>query len=232
MSRDSERRTLRDAAGAARFLSPVYGLLERALNDALRYDPATRQQLAEHKGRVLAVECLRPPVSAYFLFTAEGVEIYDACETTVDAAIRAGALGLLRQLAAEHPEVAPAGGDVQVSGDTRFVQDIVRIARDIDVDWEEPLARIVGDVAARQVGELVRGFAGFLKRTATSLRHDGEDYLRYELDLLPSRLAVREFLRDIDDLRFDADRVEARFDALRRRLDALDGKRKGEGRHA
>lgn len=224
-SRDpGEKSTLRDSATANSLLAPVLGLLERAINDALRYDPATRQRLAAHKGRVLAIECRQPPVSAYFLLTADGVEIYDSCETTIDATIRAGAIGLLRQLAAERPDVAPAGGDVQVVGDARFVQDIVRIARDVDIDWEEPLARIVGDVAARQVGELLRGAADFLKRAAGSLRRDGEDFLRHELAIFPSKQAMREFLRDIDELRLDTDRAAARVAALRARADRLAGR--------
>lgn len=222
MSRDPrDRPSLRDTATGTSVFAPVLALLERALNDALRYDPATRQRLAAHKGRVLAIECRQPPVNAYFLFTAEGVEIYDSCETEVDATIRAGAIGLLRQLAAERPDIAPAGGDVQVAGDARFVQEIVKIARDVDIDWEEPLARIVGDVAARQVGELLRGAATFFMRATTSLKRDGEDFLRHELSLFPPKQAMREFLTDIDELRLDTDRVAARIAALRARADAL-----------
>lgn len=217
---------LRDSA-ASSLMAPIYSLLERALNDALRYDPATRQRLAAHKGRVLSIECLQPPVAAYFLFTAEGVEIYDRCETSIDGGIRAGAIGLLRQLAAEHPDVAPAGGGVQVSGDARFVQEVVAIARDIDIDWEEPLARIVGDVAARQMGELLRGAASFMTRAFSSLRRDGEDFLRHELAMFPPKQALREFLRDIDDVRLDSDRLQARMQAIRARIAALQQKTGG-----
>ncbi|MFZ5724479.1 MAG: ubiquinone biosynthesis accessory factor UbiJ [Pseudomonadota bacterium] len=228
---DTPRRTfsprgssLRDSASAVGLMAPVYALIERGINDALRYDPATKQRLAAHRGRVLAIECLQPPLNAYFLFTVDGVEIYDACETDVDATIRAGAIGLLRQLASEHPEVAPAGGGIEVAGDARFVQEIVKIARDVDIDWEEPLARILGDVAARQIGDLLRGATAFLRRSADSLRRSGEDYLRHELGVFPSKHAVREFLRDVDELRLDTDRAAARLAAARARIDALGGK--------
>ena len=218
------RGNLRESASAGSVMAPLYAVIERGINDALRYDPATRQRIAAHAGRVLAIDCRQPPLRAWFLFTGEGsIELYDSCETEVDATIRAGALGLLRQLAAERPDIAPAGGDVQVEGDTRFVQDVVRIARDIDIDWEEPLARILGDVAARQVGDLLRGAAGFLRRAGASLRQDGEDFLRHELAAFPSKHDVREFLQDIDELRLDTDRAEARVAALRERLARLAG---------
>ena len=74
MSSRDPRASLRDSANAGSLMAPVYGLVERAINDALRYDPATRQRLAAHKGRVLAIECRQPPLNAYFLLTAEGVE--------------------------------------------------------------------------------------------------------------------------------------------------------------
>lgn len=217
--------SLRGSATASGLMAPVLAMLERALNDALRYDPATKQRLAAHKGRVLAIECLQPPLNAYFLFTVDGVEIYDACDTEVDATIRAGAIGLLRQLASERPDVAPAGGDIAIAGDTRFVQDLVKIARDINIDWEEPLARILGDVAARQIGDLLRGAASFMFRAANSLKRSGEDYLRHELAIFPSKNAMREFLRDVDDLRLDTDRATARLAAARARIAALAAKK-------
>lgn len=219
---EKPRASLRESASAGGLMAPVLALLERALNDALRYDPATKQRLAAHRGRVLAIECLQPPVNAYFLFTADGVEIYDHCETDVDACIRAGAIGLLRQLARERPDIAPAGSGISVDGDTRLVQELVQIAREVDIDWEEPLARILGDVTARQLGELLRGAASFLRRSAGNLRRAGEDYLKYELAIFPPKQALREFLRDVDDLRLDSDRLEARFAAARARIVAID----------
>lgn len=231
MARDQQDGgSLRDTATGSGLMTPVYALIERGINDALRYDPATRQRIAAHAGRVLAIDCRRPPVTGYFLFTAEGVvELYDSCETEVDATIRAGALGLLRQLAAGNPGVAPEGTDVQVLGDTQFVEDIVRIARDVDIDWEEPLARIVGDIAARQVGELVRGAASFLQRAAGNLRRNSEEFLRHEVAAFPSKHAVRELVRDIEDLQLDVDRAGTRIAALQERIDRLAAARGKKG---
>ncbi len=222
MSEKSRGPSLRESAAAGGLMAPVLAILERAINDALRYDPATKQRLAAHRGRVLAIECLQPPLSAYFLLTADGIEIYDHCETDIDARIRAGAIGLLRQLARDRPDIGPTDSGISIDGDTKFVRELVQIARDIDIDWEEPLARIVGDVAARQIGELLRGAASFLRRGANTLRRAGEDYLKYELAMFPSKYALREFLRDVDDLRLDSDRLEARVVSARTRIAALD----------
>jgi ubiquinone biosynthesis protein UbiJ len=214
----NERPSLREAA-AARLPAPLYGLLERALNEALRYDPATRERVATHRGRVLAVRCEQPPLAAYFLFTAEGsVEVYDSCETEIDATLNASALGFLRQLARPDPLSSAAGGPVRVDGDLHFARECVAMARAVDIDWEEPLSRLVGDVAARQAGELVRGVAGFLRKAASALTRDGSEFLRHELDLFPSRQALREFLTDVDELRLDTDRLEARALRLRARM--------------
>lgn len=221
--------SLRDAATASSLASPVFGVIERGINDALRYDPATRQRIAGHAGRVLAVECRRPSFTIWFLFTAEGtVEIYDSCETTIDATVRAGAVGLLRQLAAARPGTSAAAG-VEVEGDREFVDEMGRIARDIDIDWEEPIARLLGDVAARQVGDMLRGAAGFLKRATVTFRRNGEDFLRHEAQAFPSAREVREFARDTEDIREDADRVEARLHALRIRIDRLSRRANGHG---
>lgn len=221
---DDDTGSLRNAASASGLASPVYGLVEQGINDALRYDPATRQRIAAHAGRVLAVASERPAITIYLLFTAEGtVELYDSCETSIDATVRAGAFGLLRELATGRT------GGVAITGDREFAEEIARIARDIDIDWEEPLARLMGDVVARQVGDLLRGAAGFLRRATGTLRRNGEDFIRHEAQAFPSAREVREFARDTEDLREDADRAEARLEALRTRIDRLSRRPEGNG---
>ena len=48
--------------------------------------------------------------------------------------------------------------------------------------------------------------------------HDGSEYLQQEALLLPARPALEQFLREVDILREDADRLAARVARLRQRM--------------
>ena len=80
------------------------------------------------------------------------------------------------------------------------------------------LSKLVGDVAAHQIGRFQRGVRDWGRQTGETLLRDGAEYLQQEAQALPPRHAVEQFLSAVDVLREDADRLAARVDRLRRRL--------------
>ena len=64
-------------------------------------------------------------------------------------------------------------------------------------------------------------FKNCKRTTDVFLRYTGE-YLQEEKEIVPVRWEVDEYLSDNQDLRADADRVEARLDRLKKRVSKLD----------
>ena len=79
---------------------------------------------------------------------------------------------------------------------------------------EEELARVLGDVAARQVANIARGFLDWGRKAASSLTTNVVEFLQEEGRDVPTRVEVEEFLEGVDHLRDDADRLEARLARL------------------
>lgn len=81
-------------------------------------------------------------------------------------------------------------------------------------DWEEDLAQIVGDPLAFQIGYRVRD----LQQKSQKFKQDGaqmlSEYVRYELDLLPTRIQVERFNQQVTQLDADFQRIEQRMQAL------------------
>ena len=84
----------------------------------------------------------------------------------------------------------------------------------IDIDWEEHLSRVTGDVLAHQVGNVARGMLEWGRNTLDTVSRDVAEYLHEESRDLPTRGEVDEFLARIDTLRLDVDRLEARVQRL------------------
>jgi ubiquinone biosynthesis protein UbiJ len=106
-------------------------------------------------------------------------------------------------------------GDVEISGDTQLAQHFSHFMNTLEIDWEEQLSKLTGDVVAHEVGNLLRGFSEWGQDQLTTSRLNLQEYLTEELRLLPSRCEVEEFLADVDTLRDDLDRLDARIGLLR-----------------
>jgi ubiquinone biosynthesis protein UbiJ len=77
------------------------------------------------------------------------------------------------------------------------------------------VARIIGDIPARQFGNLMRATLRWQSQSAAILGQDIAEYLQEESHELVTRVEVESFLRDVDTLRADAERLEQRVMRLR-----------------
>lgn len=125
-----------------------------------------------------------------------------------------GTPGALARLAATGDEALLRARAVRISGDplvARDFRDLIAIAAP---DFEEELARLVGDIAARQVGNFVRGLGGWGRDAADRLSRSFAEYLQEESRDLPARAEVEAFLDGVDELAGDVARLEARVRRL------------------
>ena len=195
-----------------------YAGLETALNGYLGLDPVTRQRLAALHGRTVGVEMAGLGLTLFFTADEAGVlQVYGRHEGEPDCWLRGTPLDLLR--AGDHAK----GPDqlfsqrVRIEGDSALAQRFGAILADVDIDWEEHLSRIVGDVAAHEVGSAARAARDFGQRTGRTAEQNLREYLQEESRLLPTRYEAKEFLDAVDALRDDVERLAARVERLRNR---------------
>jgi ubiquinone biosynthesis accessory factor UbiJ len=125
-----------------------------------------------------------------------------------------GTPGALARLAATGDEALLRSRAVRIGGDplvARDFRDLISIAAP---DFEEELSQLVGDVAARQVGNFVRGVTGWGRDAADRLSRTVAEYLQEESRDLPARSEVEAFLDVVDDTAGAVARLEARLRRL------------------
>ena len=187
--------------------------LETALNLVLRLDPEILPRLGTLSGHVIAIEPSGMAMTFYLLPKPGGIQVMDRCETEPSVRIRATPAALFRQWRGRRAR----GGEIVIEGDVGVGREFQTILARLDIDWEEQLSRVVGDVVARRLGGLWEGLRAWSGRTGDVLLRDGGEYLQQELRVLPPRQAIEQFLHAVDLLREDADRLAARVERLRRR---------------
>jgi ubiquinone biosynthesis protein UbiJ len=188
--------------------------LENLLNRGLPRSPRARALCAQLAGRSLAIELrdvTRMRVESNGLSLAVAVS-----EAPADATLSGGPAGLMTLLGAA-PEAALQRGAAVLSGDAEVSQKFRELLRLLRPDPEEELAAVLGDAPAHQLGRLVTHGLAFGRRlTSTGLANVAE-YLAHErADLVP-RAEGEQFLRGVDALREDVDRLQARMELLARR---------------
>ena len=186
--------------------------LETALNLVLRLDPEMLPRLGTLSGHVIAIEPSGMAMTFYLLPKPGGIQVMDRCETEPSVRIRATPAALFRQWRGRRA----GGGEIVIEGDVGVGREFQTILARLDIDWEEQLSRVVGDVVARRLGGLWDGLRAWSGRTGDVLLRDGGEYLQQELRVLPPRQAIEQFLNAVDLLREDADRLAARVERLRR----------------
>lgn len=186
---------------------PLEALLNRGIHGS---SDATRRCRAL-EGASFRIELDGLGLGLTFVSVGDSVELRE--QPVADATL-SGTPGALARLAATGDEGLLRSRAVRISGDplvARDFRDLISIAAP---DFEEELARLVGDVAARQVGNFLRGLTGWGLDAADRLSRSFAEYLQEESRDLPARPEVETFLDDVDALAGDAARLEARIRRL------------------
>ncbi|MFM2320553.1 MAG: hypothetical protein RLZZ215_3174 [Pseudomonadota bacterium] len=198
--------------------------LEAAFNTWLALDEKTygqaRQRLQALQGKLIHLRISNPGFDLYFLPTAEQVRISASYEASPDVSIQGSALAFMRLAQAEDSGKAMLENGIKLEGDLGLGTEFSNILREIEVDWEELLSQAVGDTIAHQAGQMARNTQGWLDQSAQAMRLNTQEYLQEEARLLPAAAELNYYYDQIDQLRMDTDRLEARLNRLGKEKDA------------
>ena len=190
--------------------------LESLLNRNIAASAVARGLCRRLDGKVLAVHLSGAPLSIYIQSNGERMTLTTRHEGSSNATLSGTPLAFLRMVGPA-PESALRSGAVHIEGDAEVAQTFSELLLQARPDLEEELSRVVGDVAAHQVGNLARSALAFGQRTAATFGQNVAEYLQEEGRDVPSRTEADEFIAGVDKLRDDVERLDARLALLETR---------------
>jgi ubiquinone biosynthesis protein UbiJ len=195
------------------------------LNAIVRRDPHIAKKLVAFDSKCIEVVSLRPDFSVSIRFEDDTIKLSAIDTQTLgiqaDATITGNAENLLSLLTKKSDQRALADAAIDISGDATLVKDLHVTIESLDVDWQDYLAPILGDVLSNELGEIQSNARDWSKSTGTSMHRSVRDYLSEEARLVPSELEVDSFSNRLDQLRLSIDRVAAKTELLKRRYSLL-----------
>jgi ubiquinone biosynthesis protein UbiJ len=187
--------------------------LESVLNRNVAGSRRAQALARQLDGRVMSLTVEGTPLAFYFRADGGRLAIATRHDGPADASLSGTPIALLA-LAGPKAEGALRQGGVRIEGDAEVAQKFRDLLEQAQPDFEEELARVLGDVAARRFANVARGVLDWGRKAAGSLTGSVVEYLQEEGRDLPTRVEVDEFLDGVDRLRDDTDRFEANLSRL------------------
>lgn len=185
--------------------------VEATLNTYLRLDIEMASRLNTISGRLILLEIVGLDITLLVRVLNAKVQVSEQLIFEPDAIIRGSPLALVRLGLATDVPSAVMRQNVEIRGDAEVGRVFRDVLASVEIDWEEVLARWVGDVPAHQIGKAVQTLIAAVSGAADRLRMDLSEYLQEEARVIPTRIEVEQFMDDVDSLRADLDRLEARL---------------------
>jgi len=186
-------------------------LIARALSKLLSHDDAARRLLATHTGETLQVRM--PPLSTTLKITEAGDFVAgDTALTEKELSVSVEFPLTSLPLIAQGKDAALRSA--KISGKAALLQDISKAFASLPLAAEAELERFVGPILANEAVRFFKALRALGANAESSLQETGRRYLHTEAQLVAGRDAVSQFATDIQRLRIDVQRLQARIAKL------------------
>ncbi len=193
--------------------------LETSINAVLKRDPATLDKFSSLSGKVIAFEFSELDLILYLFPHPEGVQVQYLYEGQADTTLQGSPLAFINMSLGDASE-SFFSGEIRIKGDIELGQRFKRILDQLNLDWEEWLSSITGDLIAYKTGDMIRNLSDWSKDALNILQTDAREYLQEEGQLTPHSAEIAQFADNVSQLRDQAARLEARISRLQKQLES------------
>ncbi|WP_019277639.1 ubiquinone biosynthesis accessory factor UbiJ [Vibrio coralliilyticus] len=191
----------------------VTAAIESTLNTLINDDPELGRRLARIKGQVIQVHLKELNKTLTFVFSQQ-IDVLANYEGQPDCYLSLN-LSVLPELREQSNITKLIKQDkVILEGDIQLAQKFSQLMTDCKPDIEEWLSRVTGDVVAHSLVQGVSNLGQFVKAKADKHQNYLAQVITEEWKLAPAPLEIAHFCDQVDDVRSQAARVEAKLNQL------------------
>ncbi len=191
--------------------------IETAMNAWLKLDSEALPQFASMQDKVIRLHITGLELNLFFFPAPRHVQVLGHYEGEADTTIHGSPLALMRLGTASDAGKTMLDTDAYIEGDTALGTKFSHILKSVDIDWEEFLSKAVGDIVAHQAGTVVKDSKGWMKDSDQAMRLNVSEYMTEENQLLVAESEITQYMDQVDELRADTDRMQARIERLQQK---------------
>jgi len=192
----------------------LIGALEAALNQYLSLDQDSGFFLTPLAGKVIAVNIQPFDETIYLCPTTDSIQCLDQFPDQPDTRLTGSvwALGLMGL--SSKPMRSVFSGEVKIEGDMNTGRKFQELFAKLDIDLEEKLSHVTGDIIAHKVANFFRAGQSWGKDSIETFRLNAAEFLQEETRDLPAKPEADIYYAQVDQLRTDFDRLQSRIERL------------------
>jgi len=191
-------------------------ILEGVINRYLALDPEMLDKLAQFNGKVIKLKITGINKELYMLPNDRGMQVLAEYDGAADTVLRGTPISLFKMGMVSNAANLLLKGEVEITGDTRLGHQFKNIFSQMEIDWSEPLANLVGDSVAFQLNQSAKKFGQWGKDSVKSVSTSFSEYLQEESRDVVTETELQIFSDAVDQLRDDVDRLQAKINVLSR----------------
>ena len=189
-------------------------ILSSTFNRYLELDPEAPEKLKAFDGKLICIEIKGVDSELYLYVDNNSVNIIQDMDAEPDTVISGSPASLFKLGLHRDSASLFFSGEVEIRGDTRLGRRFKALIAEMDIDWEEHLSRLTGDIAAHRIMTVFGKLAEWSKSATDNLTDDIGEYLQEESQDVVNGAEIDIFNQQVDRLRDDTDRLEARIGRL------------------
>jgi len=195
--------------------------VEKLINRALQYDPATLRDIAGLNGKLVLIDSTLPVLRIALETTDNGIMLHSNWQDDADVTVSGSLVSMLAMAARKDAQFSFADSGVNVKGDLLLLSKINILMSTLNVDWEAALGAFVGDIPAHLMAESVRKSAAMASDIGRRSKTAAVEIAQEELRLTPTATEFDHFAQGVRQLSSSVERSAARVGKLRHQLALL-----------
>jgi len=183
------------------------------MNKVLPLDPDSQQKMKDLAGRVVALFFTDLEVQLYFLADNNQFTVLSSYEGKPDVKLSGKSWDFFHMGINNHNSgTTDFDSNIHFDGDVATGQRFAKLFAELNIDWEEALADVTGDIFAHQATNFARHAGGWLKDVLSSGQDNLREYMQEEIRVTPTKIEIENFFDDINMLKDDTDMFIAKFE--------------------
>lgn len=187
-------------------------IVEKSINQILSLDPKSDKRIQALNGKSIRLQLDELATPLVFVFSSDITVMSHNEEVDCELIL---SIATAMSLKDTHQITKLLKNDsLQLNGDIQVAQAFASLVQSLDIDWEEQLSKSLGDVASHNAFQF---FTTVKERVATDvrwLRNVGKDAIINERPIAISQTQIDNFTLQVNQLRSDSARLEARIKQL------------------
>ncbi len=188
------------------------GLVEIGSNQLLRMDGDVLAHCEKITGCCIAIHLKDIDKTLYCQPGSWGINLsLEKPNKEIDATISGRVMALVN-LSLQQEKIATSIKErVEITGNAQVAQQFQKILSELDIDWEEQIAQITGDVLAVKITRTANSVHNWFKNSLESFVLNSRDYVQHEVSMTPTEYEFKDFKQNVTTIRDDVERLEAKL---------------------